>query len=373
MAKTAKKKAAPTARWFHRIRRRIRPSTVVAAILVLGGLLAVLHASRVPEPNPPHLRVTLPPPARPAPRRPVEPAPAARPEPPAVAPAPVPAPRATPAPVPAPAPTNAIPPSQGSAEPAWRKFAAAQPANIGGRKMIAIVIDDMGVDRKRSARAAALPPPLTLSWLPYAHDVEQQAAAARAAGHEILLHAPMQPQGHEDPGPNALLTDLSSDEIRRRLDADLALLPQAVGLNNHMGSLFTRDARAMAPVIDDLKRRGLLFLDSRTTGGSVGVALARNAAVPYAVRDVFLDNQMTVAAVRAQLAEVEAIARRRGYAVAIGHPHDATLDALDPWLHSLAARGFVQVPISTIVQYRIDHPAVTAARAPRAVGEPGGG
>lgn len=246
--------------------------------------------------------------------------------------------------------------------PAWRKFAAAVPPNVEGRKLIAIVIDDMGLDRKRSLRAVALPAPLTLSWLPYAPDVTQQAAAAHAAGHEILLHTPMQPQGHQNPGPNALLVDLSTDEIRRRVDADLDLLPEAVGLNNHMGSLFTRDARAMAPVIDELKRRGLLFLDSRTTGGSVGASEARDAAVPYAVRDVFLDDVMTVDAVRAQLARVEEIARRRGYAVAIGHPHDATLEALEPWLRSLPARGFVQVPLSAVVQYRIDHPATAAAR-----------
>jgi polysaccharide deacetylase 2 family uncharacterized protein YibQ len=346
----AKKKAKPQARrWFP---VRIRLSVVASAVLVLGGLLAVIHAAKVPEPQPSaRMRMALPPPARPASSaRLAERAPSR--------------PAATPAPASSAPPAAAPPPPPPRSEglPAWRKFAAAVPPNVEGRKLIAIVIDDMGVDRKRSLRAAALPAPLTLSWLPYAPDVGQQAAAARAAGHEILLHAPMQPQGHQNPGPNALLVDLSTDEIRRRVDADLDLLPEAVGLNNHMGSRFTRDARAMAPVIDELKRRGLLFLDSRTTGGSVGASEARDAAVPYAVRDVFLDDVMTVDAVRAQLAKVEEIARRRGYAVAIGHPHDATLDALEPWLRSLPARGFVQVPISAIVQYRIDHPATTAAR-----------
>jgi polysaccharide deacetylase 2 family uncharacterized protein YibQ len=282
-----------------------------------------------------------------------------------------PLPSPSPAQTPTPAPAQAPPPSASPAQappssselPAWRRFAAATPP-VEDRKLIAIVIDDMGVDRKRSQRAAALPAPLTLSWLPYAQEVGQQAAAARAAGHEILLHAPMQPEGHQDPGPNALLTSLSADEIRRRLDADLDRLPEAVGLNNHEGSLFTRDARAMAPVIDELKRRGLLFLDSRTTGASVAADAARTASVPYAVRDVFLDNVQTVEAVRAQLAEVEAIARRRGFAVAIGHPHDATVEALEPWLRSLAARGFVQVPISAIVKYRIDHPSTADAATP---------
>ena len=349
MVKKAKTQAR---RWFP---VRIRLSVVASAVLVLGGLLAVIHAARVPAPNPPaRLHMTLPSPPRPAPKRLSERSP-----PPAVAPTPAPAPTASP---PASPPASGTPPPQGAEVPAWQKFAAAVPPNIDGRKLIAIVIDDMGLDRKRSARAVALPGPLTLSWLPYATDVGRQAAAARAAGHEILLHAPMQPQGHEDPGPDALLVSLSTDEIRRRVQADLDLLPEAVGLNNHMGSRFTRDPRAMTPVIEELKRRGLLFLDSRTTGGSVGADEARDAAVPYAVRDVFLDDVMTVDAVRAQLAKVETIARRRGFAVAIGHPHDATLDALEPWLKSLPARGFVEVPISAIIKYRMEHPAATAAR-----------
>ncbi len=356
MAKKAKK---PKKLALRGLRPRIRLSVAAAVILVLGGLLAVLHASKAPQPHgPPQARVDLPPPPRPAPRRALERAapPVATPVPPAPAPAPPVAPSAPPA-----APIM-MPELRSPDMPPWRRFAAAAPHNTEGRKLIAIVIDDMGVDRKRSQRAAALPAPLTLSWLPYAIDVGAQAAAARAAGHEILLHAPMQPEGHEDPGPHALLTSLSAAEIRRRLEADLTLLPEAVGLNNHMGSQFTRDARAMAPVIGELKRRGLLFLDSRTTGASIAADVARDAALPYAVRDVFLDNEATVAAVQAQLAEVEAIARRRGFAVAIGHPHDATIEALDPWLHSLAARGFVQVPISTIVQYRLDHPATAAVR-----------
>lgn len=348
----AKKKAKPRGRRWVPVRLRL--SVVAAAVLVLGGLLAVIHASQVPVPqSSPRMRMALPPPARPRPAHLAERAPEQVP-PPVATPAPPPAAATAPAATPSPAPSQEL--------PAWRKFAAAVPPNIEGRKLIAIVIDDMGVDRKRSERAAALPAPLTLSWLPYATDVTQQAAAARAAGHEILLHAPMQPQGHQDPGPNALLVNLSTDEIRRRVDADLDLLPDAVGLNNHMGSLFTRDARAMAPVIDELKRRGLLFFDSRTTGGSVGASEAREAGVPYVVRDVFLDDVMTVAAVQAQLAKVEEIARRRGYAVAIGHPHDATIEVLGPWLRALPAHGFVQVPLSAIVQYRIDHPATTAAR-----------
>jgi polysaccharide deacetylase 2 family uncharacterized protein YibQ len=324
-------------------------------ILIGGGTVALAagaalffrepakHVSAKAGGERPALHVALPPPPPPAP--------------PQVAEAPPPAPSAPPAP----ALAALAPPPRAVELPAWKKFAVAVVPG-DARPMIAIVIDDMGIDRKRSARAVALPGPLTLSWLPYGQDVGRQAAAGRAAGHEILLHLPMQPLGRENPGPNALTVDLPADEVRRRLVADLALLPEAVGLNNHMGSRFTRDAQAMAPVIDEVKRRGLLFLDSRTSARSIAADVAREAGVAHAERDVFLDNETTVEAVRARLAETEQIARRHGIAVAIGHPHEATLDALDGWLRTLSERGFRLIPISAAVQYRIDHPPQSAAR-----------
>lgn len=236
--------------------------------------------------------------------------------------------------------------------PAWQRYAATAPAATDNRPWIALVIDDLGLDRKRSARTVALPGPVTLAWLPYAGDVTRQAQSARAAGHELLLHAPMQPQGRENPGPNALTTDLAPDEIRRRVAGYLALLPEVIGLNNHMGSHFTRDAAAMAPVIAELKSRGLLFLDSRTALDSVAAGVARAADLPHAIRDVFLDNEQSADYVNARLQELEAVARRRGTAIGIGHPHEATLNALEPWLAALAGRGIVLAPLSAIVTRR---------------------
>ncbi|MGQ0663885.1 MAG: divergent polysaccharide deacetylase family protein [Pseudomonadota bacterium] len=255
---------------------------------------------------------------------------------------------------------HGAPLAAGTTMPAWERYAAATPA-ADGRPLVAIVIDDMGMDRKRSTRAMALPAPLTLAFLPYAHDLDRQTAAARATGHELLLHVPMEPQGTENPGPGALIVALGPAEIRRRLAADLALIPGAVGINNHMGSKFTREVGAMRPVIEELQARGLLFLDSRTTSSSVGAELARRAGLGVAERDVFLDNQPSPEAVAARLAEVEALARRRGYALAIGHPHDGTLDALEPWLRAAAARGLAVVPLSAVVRHRLrrDAPAHT--------------
>lgn len=210
-------------------------------------------------------------------------------------------------------PLRADPPP---AIPAWERYAVAAPQR-NGRPWVAIVVDDMGLDRSRSARVIALPGPLTLAFLPYARDLERQTAAARAAGHELLLHLPMEPEGSENPGPDALRTDQDDQEILRRTVADLERFGSYVGVNNHMGSRFTRDARAMRPVMAELARRGLLFLDSRTASGSVGGELARTMGVPHVSRDVFLDHDPDPAAIRRQFAELEAIARRGGSAVGI--------------------------------------------------------
>ncbi|ANC93073.1 divergent polysaccharide deacetylase family protein [Azospirillum humicireducens] len=231
----------------------------------------------------------------------------------------------------------------------WRKNAL--PAEVPqGRPMIAIVIDDMGLDRKRSTRMAGLRGPLTLSWLPYARDLQVQARAARANGHELMLHMPMEPSVMADPGPNALLVSLDRGEIVKRARAALDSFDGYVGVNNHMGSRFTADRAALAPVLAELHRRGLLWLDSRTTPNSAGIGLAREMKMPWVGRDIFLDNQETVAAVKAQLAKTEQVAKRQGYAVAIGHPHDATIDALASWLPEVQKRGFVLVPVSAVVR-----------------------
>ncbi|WP_377809495.1 divergent polysaccharide deacetylase family protein [Azospirillum sp. A29] len=231
----------------------------------------------------------------------------------------------------------------------WRRNAL--PAEVPqGRPIIAIVIDDMGLDRKRSSRMAGLHGPLTLSWLPYARDLSVQSKAARANGHELMLHMPMEPSVKADPGPNALLVSLDKGEIVKRFRAALDSFDGYVGVNNHMGSRFTADRAALAPVLTELHRRGLLWLDSRTTPNSAGIGLAQELKMPWVGRDVFLDNVETVAAVKAQLTKTEQVAKRQGYAVAIGHPHDATIEALASWLPDVQKRGFVLVPVSAVVR-----------------------
>ena len=252
------------------------------------------------------------------------------------------------------------PPSARSDQPAWLRYAVAPPAALG-RPHIAIVIDDLGLDRRRTERTIGLPAPLTLSFLGYANDLPQLAEEGHRAGHELLVHVPMEPISRsEDMGPNGLAVGLGEDEVLRRLRWNLSRVDGYVGINNHMGSRFTASAESMAPVMAELKARGLLFLDSRTIGRSAGVELARHYGVPHAARDVFLDNEVSAPAIVTQLAEVEAIARKNGSAVAIGHPHDATIAELARWIEQLPKKGFILVPLSTIVR---EHWQVETAHA----------
>lgn len=244
-----------------------------------------------------------------------------------------------------------LPAPDGSGKPAWIRYSVPPPA-VGGKPMIAVVIDDLGVDRRRSEKVVGLPGPLTLAWMTYAENLRGITQSARNRGHELMVHMPMQPMSESyDPGPDVLEVGLKPDELRRRIRWGLGRFDGFVGVNNHMGSRFTADRAGMGVVMEEIKARGLLFLDSVTTQKSVAPDLARQHGVPFAARHVFLDNDMAVSAVREQLAKTESYARKHGAAIAIGHPHDGTIEALSGWLPTLAAKGFVLVPVTTVVRH----------------------
>jgi polysaccharide deacetylase 2 family uncharacterized protein YibQ len=241
-------------------------------------------------------------------------------------------------------------PARGQAN--WEKFALA-PINAGGRPMIAVIIDDMGLDKKRSEKIMQLPGPLTISFMSYAEELGRQTQEARGRGHELMMHVPMEPLADGlDAGPGTLSVNLPTEELKRRLGEDLDRFKGYVGINNHMGSKFTAYAPGMQVVMEELHRRGLLFIDSLTTDHSVGLAVAQASGVPATARNVFLDNAGDIMSVEGQLAKLEELARKKGSAVAIGHPRDATIAALNAWLPTLHDKGLVLVPISEVVNRR---------------------
>ena len=236
--------------------------------------------------------------------------------------------------------------------PAWIRNAAAYQGE-SGKPMVALVIDDVGIDRRRSDAVVALPAPLTLSYLTYAQDLERQTAAARARGHELMVHVPMQPKSADvDPGPSVLRVKDTPAQLAKKLEWGLSRFSGYVGVNNHMGSRFTTDIAGMEAVMAALADRDLFFLDSVTAPDSVGVQTASALGVPVLKRDVFLDNEDSPEEVLYRLEQVEKIALRTGEAIAIGHPHNATITVLRDWIPDAKNRGFDIVPISVLVRKR---------------------
>lgn len=235
----------------------------------------------------------------------------------------------------------------------WRKFAVPAAEVPEGFARVVVVIDDLGVDRKHSQEIIDLPGPITAAFLPYAPRVEEMARQARAQGHEIIIHMPMEANDPAmDLGAIALRRDMDADDFNTMLDRAFAALGEGyvVGLNNHMGSRLTQDRAAMERLMTRLYERGLLFLDSRTIGNSIAAQVAADHSVAFAVRDVFLDHDPSYEGVVRALAQVEDVARRNGTAIAIGHPKPATIEALRAWLPTLAEKKLVMVPISAVAE-----------------------
>lgn len=246
-------------------------------------------------------------------------------------------------------------------QPLWLRNALAFAEPPRGAPIIAIVIDDMGVDRKRSQHMwEDVPGPLTLSFMTYANDLPSQTKAASARGHELMLHMSMEPSNPDvDAGPNVLMTSMGDGELKNLVQWGMDRFEGFIGVNNHMGSRFTEDSHAMRVVLEQVKGRGLLFLDSRTSPKSVGSRVARELGMAALDRNVFLDNENDVAKVLMQLNELERLARKRGVAIAIGHPRDATIEVLKTWIPEAQDRGLVIVPLSGVMKQRI---AAQAAR-----------
>lgn len=251
---------------------------------------------------------------------------------------------------PRPAPRR-VPHVEAAAPPAPPPGAQRPPRGDGAGR-VAVVIDDMGDSVETAGRVLALEPPVTVAVMPFRAASARVAAAAVERGREVIMHLPLEPERRSEmaDAPGFLLTGMAPTRLEQQLDADLATVPYIVGVNGHMGSRFTQDRLAMEQLLLALRARGLFFLDSFTSPGSVAAATAQRVGVPFVQRSVFLDHDPEPAAVAAQLARVERLARGGRDVVAIGHPHHATLAALASWMARLAASGIRAVPLSALVR-----------------------
>ncbi len=227
---------------------------------------------------------------------------------------------------------------------------------------VVIIIDDMGVTL-RSKLVEVMDGPLTLSYLPYAKDLPERTTRARANGHELMVHMPMEPMnGSLDGGPRVLSSNLTRAEFESTLLWGLSQFQGYVGVNNHMGSRLTQDAEALGRMMKILRKKDVYFVDSKTISTSVAAEVARDNGIAYAKRDVFLDHEISKEFVRNALNKLETIAREKGFAIAIGHPHQETIEVLKEWIPTLDEKGIELVPASEVVMRPVVEDSVAAIR-----------
>lgn len=210
---------------------------------------------------------------------------------------------------------------------------------------MAIVIDDLGNEIAPARRIAGWAQPVAGAVLPNLRWSAESAEVLARGGHEVLLHLPMEPEGYPRvrPGPGVILRSQSDEQIAQTLASDLASVPGAEGVNNHMGSAATADPRVMRAIARVLSARNLFFLDSRTTDATVAERTAAEASVRTIARRVFLDDAATEEAVRGKLRELVRRARQEQVAVAIGHHYAVTMDVLERELPEMEKREGVRL------------------------------
>ena len=215
---------------------------------------------------------------------------------------------------------------------------------------IAIVIGGMGIDADGTTRAIqSLPGQITLAFAPYGASLPKLTADARATGHELLLQIPLEPFNYPatNPGQNTLTADATPAVNLDRLHWLLGRITNYVGVINYMGARFTGEADALKPVIDEIGGRGLLYLDDGSSARSKAGELA-GSTTPYLRADVVLDADLSPAAINARLAQLLAIAKERGYAVATGTAFPATIEQVAAFARTAAAKGITLVPVSAL-------------------------
>ncbi|MFO1015758.1 MAG: divergent polysaccharide deacetylase family protein [Caulobacteraceae bacterium] len=226
--------------------------------------------------------------------------------------------------------------------------AYARPFVSNGKPRIALVIGGLGLNAQTTRKAIeTLPPEVTLSFVPYADGLQGWIDMARAAGHEVLLEAPMEPSDYpaNDPGPYTLMANGQPAESVRRLEWLLSRATGYFGVTNYLGSKFVTAAPAMATFTSALGQRGLAFIDD-------GSAVRTGGGVPRASADRIIDDQLSAEAIAAELSTLEATATRGGKALGSGFSYPVTLDVVARWCATLEAKGYQLAPASSVMVRR---------------------
>lgn len=228
----------------------------------------------------------------------------------------------------------------------------ALPAAVKDMPRIAIVVGALGISASGTADAfAKLPAPVTFALAPYSTDAEKLAEHARAEGHEVLLQAPMEPFDYpdNDPGPQTLLTSLTGEQNVDRLHWLMSRFQGYVGVESFMGARFTATEQALTPVLQDIAKRGLIFVDGSGSSRSVAAQVSGGQNLPFAKADIIIDAVPTPLEIDRALARLEVTARGSGAAVGYATAQPASIERIAAWAKKVESRGFVLVPITMVV------------------------
>ncbi|MCC7201147.1 MAG: divergent polysaccharide deacetylase family protein [Nitrospirae bacterium] len=215
---------------------------------------------------------------------------------------------------------------------------------------VAIVIDDVGYDKKVFREFTELGVPVTFSILPGERYSKYIAREAKQLNYEIMLHLPMEPRGSwSNPGSHAILSGMTREQVLRQLSDDLDAVPYISGVNNHMGSLLTENGFIMRIILEEIHKRGLFFIDSRTSSGTVAYGIARDIGIRSGDRDIFLDNKTDIVYIKGQIDKAIRIAKKRGEATVIGHAKSETVAAIREKLPDFEKEGIEIVSASRVL------------------------
>jgi polysaccharide deacetylase 2 family uncharacterized protein YibQ len=243
-----------------------------------------------------------------------------------------------------------IPMAAGDLKPFNVYAADADRAKAAKMPVVAIVIGGLGVGAAKTTDAIMkLPPAVTLAFTPYGSDPGKLAERARAQRHEIFLQIPMEPYDFpdNDPGPQTLLTSLSTDQNMDRLYWHLSRMQGYAGITNFMGTRFVATDAAMQPIIREAAKRGLGFFDDGTSPRSIAPQAAASAAVPFGKGDIAIDAVPTPTEIDRALNKLESTARERGTAVGTASALPVSIERIGAWARTLGDRGILLVPLTT--------------------------
>jgi polysaccharide deacetylase 2 family uncharacterized protein YibQ len=232
-------------------------------------------------------------------------------------------------------------------------YASPIPVTGNADSMIAIVITGLGVSASGTGDAISkLPSAITLGFVPYGSELTRWVARARGTGHEVLLQIPMEPFDYpdNDPGPQTLIASAAKDQNIDRLHFFLSRAPGYVGVANFMGARFTANEDALAAILAETGRRGLLFLDDGTSPRSVAPRAATKTKAPFLKADLVIDAKAEWAEIDAALVKLETIAAEKGVAIATASSLPVTIERISRWAKTLEARGIRLVPVSVAFQ-----------------------